>query len=404
MKSFNLTVFSLTIILFVGCKSHSKLKYNDPIVARADIVYNASPGLIPNIVYTSNKELLVAFVAKGDGIPGDSSQIVKSADNGKTWSAPFKVIKSDNPLGSTSTSLYNLPSGNWTVGQLLCYTIDITWLDNPDQSNPNWASLVGSRKFEGYYSFTNDNGNTFSERILLSDPTTRKDFAQGGIIELPNGELIWSWGDWVTPINGFKRSTDGGRTWGPTVRAFQDPPPGVAAPIRFNETAVTVCKDGKIIAIARVDGYNNNDKRFWQITSSDNGKTWSTPRQIEIQGGSPALYCTPKGQLWLAYRDGGVGPGLGLAVSDDNGENWRFLYHLREPTREHILSYGGIKYTDEDRSKPWRPAEGIVGYPCFAKISDTEVYIVFHAYTRTMTEKFPDFPFYIAGNLLRIPN
>ena len=69
-------------------------------------------------------------------------------------------------------------------------------------------------------------------------------------------------------------------------------------------------------------------------------------------GGSPALYCTPTGQLWLAYRDGGLGPGIGLAVSDDNGETWRFVYHLKEPKGNHERLYGHIRYTDEDRKQP----------------------------------------------------
>ena len=241
--------------------------------------------------------------------------------------------------------------------------------------------------------------------MLLSDPVKRNDFSQGNIVELPNGDLLWPWGSWGSePLNGFRRSVDAGNNWSPVERAWQDPPPGFDKPVSFNETAAAVCTDGTIIAIARVDGLPGNDKRFWQIKSFDNGKTWTVPGQIEISGGSPAMYCTPKGQLWLAYRDGGLGPGLGFAVSDDNGNNWRFLFHLKDPKGEHERLYGQIRYTDEDRRKPWRPKEGIVGYPCFTKISDKEVYVVFHAHNNTeMAKLFPDIPFYIAGNLLRIP-
>jgi hypothetical protein len=400
-----LLIISLSILcLFIECNK-TKNRYNDPIIKSADIVYNSSPGICPSIVRTIGGDLIVTFVAHGDCVPGDSSQMVKSIDNGKTWSAPFKVFRNENPLGSRSVSLYNVPNGNWSAGELICSILDVTWEDYPKGvADPNWNSLVSSRKFESYYCFTKDDGNTFSEKKFLND-SKRNGFPQGGILELRNGDLIWPWGNWgLDPLNGFKRSTDGGKSWETTIPAWQDPPPGVLEPIGFNETAVIVCKNGKLLAIARVDGYNNNDKRFWQIISIDNGKTWSKPKQIDIQGGSPALYCTPSGQLWLAYRDGGIGPGLGLAVSDDNGENWRFLYHLKEPTGEHEKLYGKIKYTGEDRTKTWRPAEGIVGYPCFAKLSETEVYVVFHAMSRAMMEeKFPETPFYVVGNLLEIP-
>lgn len=51
-------------------------------------------------------------------------------------------------------------------------------------------------------------------------------------------------------------------------------------------------------------------------------------------------------------------------------------------------------------------AEGMVGYPCFAKLSDTEVYVVYHAHNRSeLPQRFPKgaSPFYVVGNLLKIP-
>ncbi len=407
-------VYLLTALEFsflTGCfakETVQKIKFKDPVIKRADIVNDDEPGLTPFVIKASNGDLIAGWdTGRGDIMPGGEMHLARSSDLGRTWQKPYLKLKSDKPLIGFGACLYNLPDGNWTFGRMMLYTIECEWQEEPDPSKPNWASLVSSRKFDSYYSFSDDGGYTFSEKILLSDPNKRNDFAQGSIIELPNGDLLWPWGWWgEKPLNGFRRSTDGGKTWGAVERAWQDPPPGYEKPITFNETAAAVCKDGSIITVARVDGFADNDKRFWQIQSKDNGKTWTVPRQIEIIGGSPAMYCTKQGQLWLAYRDGGVGPGLGFAVSDDNGETWRFLYHLKEPKGEHEKLYGHIRYTDEDRKKPWRPAEGIVGYPCFAKISDTQVYVVFHANNRNeLPKKFPKgaTPFYIVGNLLEIP-
>jgi len=188
------------------------------------------------------------------------------------------------------------------------------------------------------------------------------------------------------------------------VRAWQDPPPSQEKRLVFNETATAVCRDGTIVAVARQDVLV--DKKLWLIKSQDNGSTWTVPRPIPLAGGSPAMYCTPAGQLWLTYRDAGVGPGVALAVSDDKGETWRHLYHLKEPKGEHEKLYGKMRYTPDDRLKRWRPAEGIAGYPAFQKLSDTDVYVVFHVHNRAeLLARFPEGadPFYIAGNLLRIP-
>ena len=407
-----LVLMAGAMIALNGCKLVEPLKPSarsgDPVIARADIVYSnaAINGYSPFIVHARNGDLIVCAGTRGDAMPVEKPQdvdmnFVRSSDLGKTWKL-YMTSKSGDPLTGLAEQLFTLPGG-----RVLRYALEPVWSRMPDMSKPDYLVVCGGTKFNSYYSISEDNGFTFSARKPLTDPASnpvkRMDFAQGNIVALTNGDLLWSWGDRGNPpLNGFKRSTDGGLTWGAMVRAFQDPPPGFVKPLSFNETGVAVCKDGSIVAVARVDGAPGNDKRFWQIKSSDNGKTWSTPRPIEIQGGSPALYCTPKGQLWLAYRDAGFGPGLGLAVSDDKGEHWRFLYHLKDPQGDgYEKRFGHVRYTDEDRRQPWRPGEGMVGYPTFAKLSDNEVYVVFYTQNMRGTVCIPGTC--IAGNLLRIP-
>ena len=396
----NITLGLFTVIVCVSA-GYSTTEASDPVIARVDAVYDDGTGLTPFVLHAANGDLIAHWATRGDGMPGQATRFARSSDLGKTWSKPYMTIGADKPLTGTATNLYNLPNG-----KILCYTLELLWPGEPEEPNAEnmaaYLALAGGRKFDSYYSFTTDDGQTFSKKTLLSDPVKRNDFSQGNPVEVANGDLLWPWGCWTPkPFHGFKRSTDGGLTWGPTVRAWQDPPPGHDKPVGFNETAVAVCPDGTIVAVARVDTVL--DKKFWQIKSSDNGKTWTTPRKIEIAGGAPAMYCTPQGQLWLAYRDGGVGPGLGLAVSDDNGDHWRFLYHLKHPLGAFEKRFGEGRYTDEDLKQQWRPNEGLVGYPCFAKISDSEVYIVFHA--QMVHKPLPPGVGQqcIVGNLLRIP-
>ena len=374
----------------------------DPIVERADVVSDEGPGTIPSIGRAPNGDLIVAFNTRGDVLPGAVIKFVRSKNEGRTWSSPYFEIRpgADNVGASiNASSILSIKHEGKSTGLMAAFPLFGTW------KRPVIEKNFGSRSFDFYLYLSTDNGLTFQREYQLNDATKRHDFAQGNVLALPGGDLIMPWGHWGdTPLNGFRRSGDGGLTWAPVKRAWQDPPPGHDKPLAFNETAVILCKDGSILAIARVDTLL--DKKFWMIRSRDNGHSWTTPRQIAIAGGSPALYCTPRGQLWLAYRDGGFGPGLGLAVSDDHGEHWRFLYHLEDATGEHQQMYAHMRYSDEDRSKPWRPKEGIVGYPWFVRLSDSRVYVVFHSHNEELKKKFgagAD-PYYIVGNVLTIPD
>jgi len=383
----------------VPAQEPSHVAPRDPVIERADVVHDAGPGLTPFVVAAADGYLVAGWdTGGGDGMPGGTMQFANSADLGRTWVKFDTAMKCDKPHTGLGVSLYRMPGNS---GRILCYTLEVVWPEDPDPAKPNYLQLAAGRQFDSYYSFSVDDGRRFSERKLLSDPVRRNDFAQGGIVALPNGDLLWPWGYWgAEPLHGFRRSADSGLHWEPVVRAWQDPPLGHDKPIGFNETAAAVCNDGTIVAVARVDSIP--DKKFWQIKSSDNGKTWTTPRPIEIAGGSPAMYCTSAGQLWLAFRDAGVGPGLGLAVSDDRGDTWRFLYHLKDPKGQFETRLGQVRFTDEDRKQPWRPSEGAAGYPCFVELTDSQVYVVFHLQTWENVPK-EGVPFFIAGNLLRIP-
>lgn len=407
MKIETLSGLFLSVCLTIGCtltNASAEPMAGDPVITRADIVYDSGPGLTPIAARAANGDLVVSFdTGGGDAMPRGTIPFIRSSDGGKTWSKPYIVYKSDDPLVGLTVSMFPLPDGNWSFGRMMLYFVEARWTEEPDDSKPNFPSLAAQRKFTSQFAFTDDEGLTHTEKQPLADGSNG--FSQGNPIILPNGDLIWPWGNWGDkPLNGFRRSTNAGKSWENVERAWQDPPPGQQTVLTFNETAAVVCADGTIVSVARVDTLV--DKKFWQIESHDNGKTWTPPHQIEIAGGSPAMYRTPKGQLLLAYRDGGYGPGLGLAASDDNGKTWRFLYHLKEPKGEHEKLYGHIRYSDEDRKKPWRSAEGVVGYPCFVKLSETSAYVVYHAHNRSeLPKRFPkgSVPFYIVGNVLEFP-
>jgi len=367
----------------------------DPTITRADIVYQGGPATVASVGRTPSGALLVAYNTRGDLLPRAEVRFVRSNDGGLHWrSQRFRIVTGRDDMGVniTATSLWTVPGTN----KMVMFPLLATW------AKPVNETSFGTRKLSAHVWRSDDDGRTFSPLTTEGRASTEAGFFQGNVVDLGDGVALAPWGNWGgSPRHGFRRSEDGGESWGPFLHSWQDPPPGQEKALAFNETAVALCPNGAIVAIARVDTLV--DKRFWLITSNDRAATFSAPKQIEPAGGSPALLCRPNGQLWLAYRDAGLGPGVGLSVSDDQGETWRFVTHLREPTGEHERIFGSVRYTDEDRAERWRPHEGIAGYPFFQPLDDARVYVVFHARRVALVLRSlvtgAD-PFFLAGNVL----
>jgi hypothetical protein len=386
----------------------------DPFIQGSSIVFDqGNGGVCPSVLRGSDGGLIAYWASAGDGMPSASTLFARSADMGKTWSSPYLNIGSSNPRKGISTSLYNLPSG-----QQLRATMETSWPSEPNPSAPNYLQLCEGRTWDTYYSFSTNDGVTATPRTLVTsdDPVNRDFFPQGGITKLANGDLLWAWGRWNgSPVAGFKRSTDGGQTWGATIPAWQDPPPGHSTPLAFNENATTVCQNGVVVSISRVDSLSDQahgyDRRFWQIESYDNGSTWTAPHVLSVPGGasfqgqSPALYSTVQGKLLFAYRDMGKGPGVGLAASDNNGATWRYLGHLKDPKGYYESSLVGRDYTAAEMQTSNRGDVGTwAGYPAFVKVNNHKACVVFHTLTNDLPGAGGNYGPYIASNTLVLPS
>src|SRR5437899_1727804 len=115
--------------------------------------------------------------------------------------------------------------------------------------------------------------------------------------------------DWDLEIY-YKRSTDGGATWGPDVR-MSHTPTHTRHPQIMATPGVVCCiwEDGQIFKNGKAEG----DPALYRAVSTDNGETWSKPQRITFIN-APSGWATHSksyaygSTIHLAWTDGPNGP------------------------------------------------------------------------------------------------
>jgi hypothetical protein len=352
------------------------------ILSRFVVHQGTEPALFPGLTRAANGDLLVSFCTRFDCLPGGEAFLVRSSDNGRTWSPPTLILRSRKPDGCV-----NLSVGLTTLrdGTVLYPCCDVRMTQKWDQHD---ADLVILR--------SHDQGLTWSAPAPIP-VGVKEPFAYGRIIDLKNGDVlcpIWGKRDAVEMwSSGLVRSRDGGRTWGEYVAIAYDPQ---AVPIHggnpdelhcagFNETTLQEFPDGRILAILRQQGVAGGKRELYRSISTDGGRTWVEPALLPIWGTSPSLHLAPSGEVLLGYRNhlgnpqGLTGPGVGLSMSRDGGQTWLGHMILEDPR--------GYQYRHEFEA----------GYPAFLNLDDGRVLAVFYSFD-------PSWPSerYLAANILSL--
>ncbi len=137
-----------------------------------------------------------------------------------------------------------------------------------------------------------------------------------GICKTAKGSLIIVYREGRAHVDNFARvmlvrSEDGGQTWGEPELIFDDP--------NYDDrnAAVTSLSDGRIVVV--FDIYNQGEDRYsYFVTSEDEGRTWSKPRQVgenkHYRTRSPLLELPPDRWLIPVYDCSGPAEGRGSYV------------------------------------------------------------------------------------------
>lgn len=308
------------------------------------------PGGMAALCRAANGDLLLAHSTVWEPFPpGSVIKLMRSTDDGKTWSRPRVIVRPDSPSCSAKSwaSLALMQDGSLIFSY---YRTCASRLPNvpKDETRPIKIWDLDSVKRKSFVIRSADHGRTWSQPVELC-PELDRCQAMGRPLITANGDVILplipfvNIDDKTYPASGFVRSTDGGKTWRP-LEIIANGPDG------YNEVTLGLAKNGDIIAILR-DRLTGPRRVFWQTISHDNGRSWQQPWKTDLIGKMPDMLTLPCGRMLLAVgsldcMDGSFAftcqPGTsyaGLVYSDDNGKTWQKDLILPSPDPANIVPF-----------------------------------------------------------------
>ena len=263
----------------------------------------------PTIVRTSTGELIVTFSGDRDAhvCPWGKTQMVRSKDNGKTWSDVATI--NNSPLDDRDTGIIETFKGT-----LLVSWFTSLYFEKSTIVRPAWtqhASKIGPetrKQWLGYWvRRSENNGKTWGT------PTRTTACAPHGPIQLKDGRLIYvGTGDGIV----VEESKDDGVSW---QRLAKVPS---SAKLYPEEPHVVECSNGRLVALFRNEHPNEAERFLLQSESEDRGKTWSTIHRTHLWGYPPHLLKLNDGRLLVVYGHRRPPYGQRACLSSDSGQTW----------------------------------------------------------------------------------
>lgn len=353
---------------------HVRIIDNGIVFSRPDNVFGYSA--FPSVTRDADGHLLVACT--GNRImhvcPFGKVLILKSKDEGKTWSSP--VIAVDTPLDDRDAGILNLGKGRLLVStfnntrelQRAWASGDADGLDTKYFRSTESLRLLSlaylpalsdaqEEKFVGSLVSISDN-NGFSWREPFKVPVT----APHGPSLLHNGSLIYAGTPYYsTPeIPGYPISVYRSDNYMDFYKLADIPVCPDKPDLLYSEPHIIELPNGRLVLHIRMDelGKKYEDRLFTicQSVSDDEGKTWSTPKPTGATGAPPHLLFHTSGTLISAYSRRVPGYGIQGMLSRDNGEHWDTDYYI------------------------WDKGENLdLGYPSSVELDNGDVFTVFYA-------------------------
>ena len=294
----------------------------------------------PSICKLANGDLVCVFyLGTGHISPDGHVAMVRSTDEGKTWTKPEVVV--DTPEDDRDPSISQTKTGR----------IIVNFFVYDGKGGGDRSTRLSPRV---HYAYSDDGGKTFCQPKPL-DVDWNWSATSDGILQVQDGTLLM-------PIYGRKEgdvkdraavvfSKDSGGKWsGPVTIAYDE-----SGRIDFQEPALVLLPDGKIICSLRTTGVGFH---AYQCESADGGKTWTKPFDTLLHGHAAGLLYHSSGLIFQAYR------------------SWSEKGKIR-----------GVAGVFTEPGKPWNPAkefdimlvDGDSAYPSAVELSDGSILCVYYA-------------------------
>jgi hypothetical protein len=291
---------------------------NPIVISRNDSTYTYSA--FPDACRLSNGDIVCVYyngyghvsLAADDFPLGGRICMVRSSDEGRTWSAPQVVF--DDVDDNRDPHIAQLDDGSlvctffsWQLkGDRLKSKSAFDWKAFPKISRLHPAQMVRSM----------DEGKTWE--------TTAHTIAPKGFVcsapvrQLPDGTCVLGlYGSDKAnkvEVGATIRSTNRGGTWSAPVIIHA--PPGVSLDA---ETDLIRLTDGRLFAALR-----SSKQDMHYAISTDEAKSWSEAKDIGFKGHCPHLLRLSSGEIILSHRV----PNTSIHISRDDGKTWQGPYQI----------------------------------------------------------------------------
>jgi len=328
--------FALTLALVVAVSLFEEA--TGMSIEKRSFVICKQPGRYigwPTIVRAADGELLIAFSGDREShvCPFGKTQLVRSRDGGKTWSAPETI--NDTPLDDRDAGILVSSKGTVLVTWFtslafeeiagLKKSVEGPWRDPIARITSNdrtkWLGNWIRRSADG--------GKAWGEFIdsLVSAPHGPIELKDGRQLYLGINQRVGSYKSAEPPPGqriAAAESRDDGRTW--SRIGFVPIPKGVGSG-GFHEPHVVETGDGKLVGMIRHHG-QPGDQVLWQTESADGGKTWTEARPTAIWGLPPHLIRLRDGRLLVSYGHRRPPFGERGCLSRDGGATWDLAHEI----------------------------------------------------------------------------
>jgi hypothetical protein len=306
---------------FVGWDAPVRLRDGTLLVSFSTGYWHASPPTPLRIAPATLAEWQKLGMPANINAPrGGRAMLIRSTDQGRTWSKPQTII--DTPWDDRSPALVELPDGT-----LLCSFF--TYPGHGDLSRqPELACRTGIIR-------SRDGGKTWEQNVRRLPSPFIFDATDGPPIVLKDGSVLLavygSSKEGAPEQIGVFRTTDGGQSW--QLLAI------VKSDHEMSEAGLAQLPDGRLVMISRPEG---------DVTwSSDGGRTWTKPATFGLRMYEPGLVVLRDGTLLCLHGSYGGG-GFRAILSGDGGQTWM------APARNHgfavdpsVYGYGrGLQMPD----------------------------------------------------------